>query len=765
MAAPGSGAVLMEMQQQNGLVTFYAMSQQRLLGVLIEQRMADGHISLVAHNAGTTLPLSRLVLGLSTKRDDCNTAGNWGEGMKVEINCLVNRGAAVHYRSCNTRWTFVHDAQAVLQVTSHREPAFTPDLTVYVRQLRPDVEPLPVDQYLFLQPAPTCTYKSPVTKSVMSGCQVLLDPRHIGRVFLHGILIAPPETTSQQWPTFGINFAGSKQAYKSLGITRDRNTIQASHLAPQVARVVAHCAQTMSEADVLPLLRVAYDTLDSHPRSEFTQHCCWLASSTPAQFRSVMLAEFRRRFPEVLDKALLVPLAKGETDEKKELEYLEYHPRFVGEALLAVLRLADGCPTVESAWQHRDNAFLQLPDFRFDPHSVDGRLAEEIIRDLRDIFPLFLPASVPVQWKVFPGNNNNANSHVVYRSRTRETYLIDVAQLHPQAVHKRLVQLDPSSVCSPTGSDTDRRCICVKLHVVESMLTVLVKQKSINREAYHRKMVIYYMKSSTSNALPTPPAQSTSLQSDPSNAAHQHEHDENRVEHNTNQSSQGHRTVSGVGSRAARSAAVTPMMASPQVVEASEVESIMGISHVATSTAMGAPPAQVDCSDPLNAPTTQADVRALQRRIETEAHSGCSNPRHMRRYNAPGLDRPLYVPDDLFERAGEMLMQASALVNFNYRRLRELYEQVLRRSPNFFVYYDPAGSAIAFNQANTLWYNLAAQRAATDRPRDAVEAWYLTICHEHAHAVFRNHEAGFAAVLSIIALKYAAPFRQYQAAI
>lgn len=56
----------------------------------------------------------------------------------------------------------------------------------------------------------------------------------------------------------------------------------------------------------------------------------------------------------------------------------------------------------------------------------------------------------------------------------------------------------------------------------------------------------------------------------------------------------------------------------------------------------------------------------------------------------------------------------------------------------------PTCSAIAFKHAKSIWYNLAAKRGdPCDDIVVYIKAWYLMICHEHAHNFEAGHGNGF----------------------
>lgn len=85
-------------------------------------------------------------------------------------------------------------------------------------------------------------------------------------------------------------------------------------------------------------------------------------------------------------------------------------------------------------------------------------------------------------------------------------------------------------------------------------------------------------------------------------------------------------------------------------------------------------------------------------------------------------------------------------------------------TPQFYVYYDPERSAIAFNRAGQLWFN-AAVKVDTSGYLDAAYGtsrfWYLIVCHELAHNKVWQHNSAFADACSAITLQFADKFNAY----
>jgi len=98
----------------------------------------------------------------------------------------------------------------------------------------------------------------------------------------------------------------------------------------------------------------------------------------------------------------------------------------------------------------------------------------------------------------------------------------------------------------------------------------------------------------------------------------------------------------------------------------------------------------------------------------------------------------------------------SQLLSKNMASLVLLYRHVLNINADFVVYYDPAARINAFNLRNCVWYNLAS--VTPDAAVDCLKEWFLTICHEFAHAKHHHHDSFFADEMAKIAMTLAPQF-------
>ena len=176
-------------------------------------------------------------------------AGMFGEGMKVEMNRLLASGCKVRYWTANMIWKFGYAAdhpgalQQTLHLTAEYLPQRSPDTTIVIADpshALPGEHLLQRDRFLLFdppEPEQACGGSMPAGQESCS-LQLLLDKQYRGRVYVHGTFIMEERLLNiPGHMQFGMNFTGSKQEQKALGLGRDRNHVSARnilHYLPQL---------------------------------------------------------------------------------------------------------------------------------------------------------------------------------------------------------------------------------------------------------------------------------------------------------------------------------------------------------------------------------------------------------------------------------------------------------------------------------------------------------------------------------------------------
>lgn len=94
----------------------YDNTIKQMLGFIVSVAV-NGKLSIEFCNYGTILNRNILQFGRTSKEDNNNMAGNFGEGMKVEINRLVSLGAQINFYTGKAIWNFYHSPQTELYVS------------------------------------------------------------------------------------------------------------------------------------------------------------------------------------------------------------------------------------------------------------------------------------------------------------------------------------------------------------------------------------------------------------------------------------------------------------------------------------------------------------------------------------------------------------------------------------------------------------------------------------------------------------------------
>eukprot|EP01138_Halocafeteria_seosinensis_P010645 gb/GECG01010870.1/.p1 GENE.gb/GECG01010870.1/~~gb/GECG01010870.1/.p1 ORF type:complete len:858 (+),score=86.12 gb/GECG01010870.1/:1-2574(+) len=371
--------------------------QQVCLGHIIAQLGADGHscdVEFVNHD--TILSPKVLTLGYSKKRSK-SSAGQFGEGMKVEINALVANGAAVSVQTGHYSWTFNHitvdgeGADSVRELCAHarRLPSPTPETSISVNK----GPPFNVDKFLFLQPK-YWQYRREVFQGVELEVEVLLGADWARQVYCQGIHIMSTDSLSKT----GLNFLESTRS-SDLGMGRDRNSVAISH-------IIWHLPHSVEQLYRHELLKDGYsdgtrvfERKNSMHRTRFivrgllqemsdtNDHTDGLIRglrfSQGSQFFNILLEILQIEWNGTVDAVQEdpkrnVPVTK-DSKEAKQLYYIQFPRIYVSQGLLCLLKKASQCPTLEQAWEQKKQDLLALPYWNeagTDPEAcqIEGRL-------------------------------------------------------------------------------------------------------------------------------------------------------------------------------------------------------------------------------------------------------------------------------------------------------------------------------------------------------------------------------------------------------
>ncbi len=184
-------------------------------------------------------------------------AGYFGDGVKAEINCLLRAGASVEYRTGNVLWTFQylcasgHEQRELHIISSRQSDASCGNITMTISvpaKSRQKAPSLNLRSYLFFQgsysaltwPVSSRAREVKVRHSGISGLEILPDPEHHGRVFVHGMPVMHKKTSLKG---FGLNYLGEPLSIQGSQDPSGRcHALPVLSTLPQVHRCISHSA-------------------------------------------------------------------------------------------------------------------------------------------------------------------------------------------------------------------------------------------------------------------------------------------------------------------------------------------------------------------------------------------------------------------------------------------------------------------------------------------------------------------------------------------
>ena len=254
----------------------------------------DNSASLEMGNFNTTLERSTLILGETSKKDNKDAIGNFGEGYKLAILVLLRNGCEVNISTGGEQWTFKLE---------YNEQFKTMMLTVYIEEFDEEQK----DLAFTIGNIPLKAWKSYSQYNLKlqkdygfittTNCEVLTDDRNRGKIFVGGLYVNDYMGTS----LYGYNF---KPHVFPLG--RDRNIIEGFNANWQASKALVEA--TIDNLDVLEKVVMSHETGDTEHMSNFI--------NTSDALLNAVWNNFEKEFPDT------IPISYS--SEKSELAE-EYH--------------------------------------------------------------------------------------------------------------------------------------------------------------------------------------------------------------------------------------------------------------------------------------------------------------------------------------------------------------------------------------------------------------------------------------------------------
>jgi len=238
----------------------------------------ENKIVLSLSNRNTVLDKRTLILGETTKSDNKDAIGNFGEGYKLAILVLLRNDIDVSIITEGGTWTFKLE---------HNEQFDTKMLTVYIEDV------INTDDLIFIIkgiPKKVWNSYSQLNLKLQNdykfiqadNCEILTDQRNLNKVFVGGLFVNDYEGSS----LYGYNFAPH-----IFQLGRDRKIIAGWDANWQASKALVQA--TMEHAEVLSkLIEDKFNTSDASHVHRFVQ--------TSDVLLDAVWNEFDREYPESL---------------------------------------------------------------------------------------------------------------------------------------------------------------------------------------------------------------------------------------------------------------------------------------------------------------------------------------------------------------------------------------------------------------------------------------------------------------------------------
>ena len=732
---------------ENGWTLHLYVCQEKLLGWIAFKQTDASHLHFELYNASTSLtPDSVLVMGQTSKRSRA-LAGYFGEGVKVEINRLMDEGSRVAYFTNNSVWNFCYNERQVLH--ARIEPCQTPPNVTRVQLTNVPLEAYQPAEFLFINPCNAVLSSQPNlsgnNNSSLSGLDILFDYANQGRVYVHGILVKSFPDMS-----FGLNYTGVCNM-SALGIGRDRDNLNMWALTQLIPHVFAENAANLPA--FYQLCKLFYIALPKIKREAYSFTVEGVKSSTNEKNLQVMADGLLQYFVK-LNGPNSMPAELASNELVREAEQFEFKVVAVDEAVLPWLQASAHCPTLAYLWKQNEQNVLSLPEYVFGgvqpEYAVSAVLTLsgtelQFAEQMRYIVSQYFGDTRyghMLRFKDFrhlPKQNHRRFIPIKVAPSPKVSYcVLDSTLLNAPLVHKAYKAKEPDFLC-------EGNCGCVTNIVIDDMLNALGPAEREKLDAKFRRKFL--------NNLPTnlacPP--STADSSDP-------EPEPQQIQDIRKAASGIVHGASGPGSATATATAAgviqkvgaVEVTAPPKVeVDAEDRAAQRGaLEDLVESAERAALECCGVCAPQPGGATLGSFGVSAQRSVEHVVRCVVREEQHYHRLG-PTCKSGLTIFVERSESARLMQVlqteQKRALLGLDYVvcLLAKLFGQPLHK---LHILVEDS-QTVAFNRAGELFFNLLAMQPIFDRgPRYALEFWFVTFCHELTHNTCAEHNAKFATV-------------------
>lgn len=241
-------------------------------GAKQEFKYQENKKTLILASRGASIDTSTLLMGNSTKTENPEAAGQYGEGMKLAYLALVRSGCRVRVRTADEVWepkiepSEKFAGQDVLVVYT-RKVSHQDEVVTAIEGIELEEWALFKKRLLFLSP--------PKNSIETSHGTILLDPELKGKLFVHGIYV-------QDLPKVAYGYD-----LHNVKVDRDRNMASSFDVGYETSRALA---EAMQRPEWTELRRSFYESRISSRLDGSNFSLAWAGEAT----KEILRDEFRR---------------------------------------------------------------------------------------------------------------------------------------------------------------------------------------------------------------------------------------------------------------------------------------------------------------------------------------------------------------------------------------------------------------------------------------------------------------------------------------
>eukprot|EP00898_Chlorokybus_atmophyticus_P000410 jgi/Chlat1/136/Chrsp1S03095 len=666
------------------------------LGLCVGFGRKAGGQGFIAVNFATTLSLDVMLLGHSTSRDNDYNAGNFGEGMKVQINRLIASGASARYVTGNNLWNFEY----------RRDPGFTQD-----------------SLNLVITPATV-----PPSLRNATEADVLYDRAYEGKIFLHGI-----QVQYSSWETvlgIGLNYTGSTSELQSFGVERDRSSISIPALLCRVLPAAVYQLNEQhknnvphSKAAYQRLCKALYNAIDTNEASSIASA---LQAHAAKSGKSKKMRALAHGLWEIFGEDHFPTRHHLDQDI---VEMLDYVPQIVSAAMLDIWKYAGLLSSIDEAWSWKSKELVDKgePDMTAEQRHDVQKVLSIVANSL----------AIPVT-ALLVRDYNNRFDNVIFalhgqplRLVIQFKYLQSLERVHQRLVakHRRTMQ------CQRTQCNRGACLINLIIFEIMELKALRDKHPDIHKDIMARLIAVNAPALESIGQLPAGPQEMPPAS--PAPPRQQQQHSQQRGDRSqtpatpTSPQQAGHAEDEWVVVDSTEETTDHPDTRQPEHTRRVQdaVSGSLG-RHCRDGHVQGVIP-----GGPGVAPKLEPCAGP---RIDLLKSNYCLNT------SSEGASMPCHV----YLPAGKQLSQEQLDRCLGLFGFLQLFVQHVFAQPNWgiMIFYDEESPVKAFNRQGELWFNAGFYQGNNT---DMIVDWFLSVCHEVAHNSVRGGCAAWPLKLAI----------------